>query len=324
MEFIFQRKTRLIIKLPELMLNLLKLFRYKTLLTLAFMLLVFHFGFLKFQDLQLALKDWEFLLFTFATLCVFGAGFLMYEIIDHENSNRFEVKNSFIGTKISENSANVLYVVLTTLGVGIGFYLSNAVGKPTFGSLFIILAVINYYTVSTLEKSSILGSFLRAILPAISIVSVGMFDIIPALNEQNTILLFLLFRILFDYAIFAFLIHLMLEIIQKLERSAKIETTQSYANQNWFENPKMVVILCSLILFGCLYYIFNYLFISSLYTSILYFIIAIISPIVYISIQMLSAKTAKEMHQLALISQLLFFLGIGSIFIISLNIMHYV
>ena len=304
------------------MLNLLKLFRYKTLLTLAFMLLVFHFGFLKFQDLQLALKDWEFLLFTFATLCVFGAGFLMYEIIDHENSNRFEEKNSFIGTKISENNANILYVVLTILGVGIGFYLSNAVGKPTFGSLFIILAVINYYTVSTLEKRSILGSFLRAILPAISIVSVGMFDIIPALNEQNTILLFLLFRILLDYAIFAFLIHLILEIIQNLERSAKIE--KSYANQNWFENPKMVVILCSLILFGCFYYIFSYLFISSLYTSILYFIIAIISPIVYITIQMLSAKTGKELHQLALISQLLFFLGIGSILIISLNIMHYV
>jgi hypothetical protein len=116
----------------------------------------------------------------------------------------------------------------------------------------------------------------------------------------------------------------MLEILQNLENKAKLEKPQSKENSNWFENPKMVVILCSLILFGCFYYIFNYLFISSLYTSILYFIIAIISPIVYITIQMLSAKTAKELHQLALISQLLFFLGIGSILIISLNIMHYV
>ena len=78
------------------MLQYIRLFRYKNLLTLAFMLLVFHFGFLKLQNIELALKDWQFLLFILATILVFGAGNLMNAIIDFENINTKTFFVSFI------------------------------------------------------------------------------------------------------------------------------------------------------------------------------------------------------------------------------------
>jgi 4-hydroxybenzoate polyprenyltransferase len=280
------------------------------------MLLVFHFGFLKLQNIPLALQDGQFWLFIVATLLVFAAGFLMNNIIDYENN----AKNSIIGTTLSETNANAIYVVLNLLGVGIGFYLSNAIGKPTFGSLLIIIAVINYYTVSTLDKKSILGFFLKALLPAISIVSVGMFDIIPMLNQENTLVMLVLFRILIDYAIFTFLIHLIIEITENI--SSKTPSFDS--DNNWFLNSKTAFILCGLVLLGCLFYIYDYLFISNLYTSILYIIITLVSPLLYMMIQLLSAKNIKEIHYLPMISKLLFFFGIVSILVISLNMKHYV
>jgi hypothetical protein len=298
------------------MLKFLHLFRFKSLVMLAIMLLVFHFGFLKLQNIPLALQDGQFLLFIVATLLVFAAGFLMNNIIDYENN----AKNSIIGTTLSETNANAIYVVLNLLGVGIGFYLSNAIGKPTFGSLLIIIAVINYYTVSTLDKKSILGFFLKALLPAISIVSVGMFDIIPMLNQENTLVMLVLFRILIDYAIFTFLIHLIIEITENI--SSKTPSFDS--DNNWFLNSKTAFILCGLVLLGCLFYIYDYLFISNLYTSILYIIITLVSPLLYMMIQLLSAKNIKEIHYLPMISKLLFFFGIVSILVISLNMKHYV
>ena len=281
------------------MLQFLRLFRFKSLVMLAIMLLVFHFGFLKLQNIPLALQDGQFLLFIVATLLVFAAGFLMNNIIDYENN----AKNSIIGTTLSETNANAIYVVLNLLGVGIGFYLSNAIGKPTFGSLLIIIAVINYYTVSTLEKKSILGFFLKALLPTTSIVSVGMFDIIPMLNQENTLVMLVLFRILIDYAIFTFLIHLIIEITENI--SSKTPSFDS--DNNWFLNAKTAFILCLFVLLGCLFYIYDYLFISNLYTSILYIIITLVSPLLYMMIQLLSAKNAKEIHYLPMFSILLFF-----------------
>ena len=298
------------------MLQFLRLFRFKSLVMLAIMLLVFHFGFLKLQNIPIALQDGQFLLFIVATLLVFAAGFLMNNIIDYENN----AKNSIIGTTLSETNANAIYVVLNLLGVGIGFYLSNAIGKPTFGSLLIIIAVINYYTVSTLDKKSILGFFLKALLPATSIVSVGMFDIIPMLNQENTLVMLVLFRILIDYAIFTFLIHLIIEITENI--SSKTPSFDS--DNNWFLNAKTAFILCLFVLLGCLFYIYDYLFISNLYTSILYIIITLVSPLLYMMIQLLSAKNAKEIHYLPMISKLLFFFGILSILVISLNMKHYV
>ena len=298
------------------MLKFIKLFRFQNLLMLAIMLLVFHFGFLKLQNIPLALKDWEFLLFILATLFVFAAGFLMNDIIDFENN----AENSIIGTTISETNANTIYIILNLVGVGIGFYLSNTIGKPSFASLFIISAVINYYTVSTLEKNSILGFFLKALLPAISIISIGMFDIIPILNQENTLLMLLLFRILLDYTIFTFLMYLIIEIVQNIS----IEKTSFDSESNWFLNTKTAFLLCGLVLLGCLFYIYNYLFISNLYASVLYIIITIVSPLLYLMIQLLSAKTEKEIQYLPIISRLLFFFGVLSILVISLNMKHYV
>ena len=298
------------------MLQYIRLFRYKNLLTLAFMLLVFHFGFLKLQNIELALKDWQFLLFILATILVFGAGNLMNAIIDFENINTKNHENSLIGNTFSESNANTLYIILNRLGGGIGFYLSNVIGKPNFASLFIIIAVINYFTVSTLAKNSPIRLFLNALMPAISLISVGIFDIIPTLNQENTVGLLLLFKILLDYAIFTFLIHLLIEILENLE----IVITK----KSWLINQKSASFIGILLVLGNLFYIYKYLFANQLYSSVLYFIITMISPLIYILIPLLTDKKQTEFRTISYICKVVFFFGIISIFLITLNIKHYV
>ena len=55
------------------MINYLKLIRYRHLLLLAFMQLIFRYGFLKLQNIPLALADWQYILLVFSTLCLAAA-----------------------------------------------------------------------------------------------------------------------------------------------------------------------------------------------------------------------------------------------------------
>jgi 4-hydroxybenzoate polyprenyltransferase len=50
-----------------------------------------------------------------------------------------------------------------------------------------------------------------------SVVIIGVFDLYPAINAENQLLMASLFSILLDYAIFAFVINLIREIVKDLE-----------------------------------------------------------------------------------------------------------
>jgi 4-hydroxybenzoate polyprenyltransferase len=62
----------------------------------------------------------------------------------------------------------------------------------------------------------LLGNVIIALLLSFSVVIIGVFDLYPAINGEST-LMASLFSILLDYAIFAFVINLIREIVKDLE-----------------------------------------------------------------------------------------------------------
>src|SRR6187399_883315 len=111
------------------MIAYLKLIRYKNLLMLALMQLVLRFGFLKLQNIPLALNDWQYLLLVFATISIAGAGYLINNIFDQETDQINNSDNTLVGKSLSEATAYNIYIALNLVGVGAGFYLSNLIGK---------------------------------------------------------------------------------------------------------------------------------------------------------------------------------------------------
>jgi 4-hydroxybenzoate polyprenyltransferase len=56
------------------MINYLKLIHYRHLLLLAFMQLIFRYGYLKLQNIPLALIDWQYILLVLSTVCLAAGG----------------------------------------------------------------------------------------------------------------------------------------------------------------------------------------------------------------------------------------------------------
>ena len=305
--------------------NYLKLIRYQNLVMLALMQLIFRYGFLELQNISLALADWQYGLLVLATVCIAAGGYIINNILDVETDTENKPENVIVGKYISETEAYNLYIGFTVIGVAIGFYLSNVINKPSFASIFIIIAATLYFYATNLKQSMLIGNFIVALMLSFSVIIIGIFDLFPITTEENRPVMGLLFGILLDYAVFAFSINFIREIVKDLE------DFEGDANQGMNTLPivfgkekttKLVFVL-SLIPIGLLLnYINTNLFASGLMYGTLYGLVFIVAPLLYFSIKIWSAKNTEDYQHLSTVLKWILFFGILSIVVISLNIRY--
>lgn len=305
--------------------NYLKLIRYKNLLILALMQLIFRYGFLELQNIPLALADWQYCILVLATVCIAAGGYIINNIFDVETDSENKPDNVIVGKFISETKAYNLYIGFTVVGVAMGFYLSNVIEKPSFASMFIVIAATLYFYATSLKQSLLIGNFIVALLLSFSVIIIGIFDLFPITNEENRPVMGLLFGILLDYAIFAFIINFIREIVKDLQ------DVNGDLNQGMNTLPillgvtkttKLVFGLSFIPIIIILNYINTNLFAAGLLYATLYGLILILAPLLYVTIKIWSAKTTQDFHHLSTVLKWILFFGILSIVVISLNIKY--
>lgn len=305
--------------------NFLKLIRYQNLLMLALMQLIFRYGFMELQNIPLALADWQFVLLVLATVCIAAGGYIINNIFDVETDTENKPENVIVGKFISETKAYNLYIGFTVIGVAIGFYLSNVISKPSFASIFIIIAASLYFYATSLKQSLLIGNFMVALLLSFSVIIIGIFDLFPVTFEKNRAVMGLLFGILLDYAIFAFIINFMREIVKDLQ------DVNGDFNQGMNTLPivfgvkrtaKLVFVLSIIPIICIIYYINANLFASGLLYATVYGLVLILAPLLYFTTKIGSAATTQDFHHLSTVLKWILFFGILSIVVISLNIKY--
>lgn len=301
----------------------LKLIRYQNLIMLAFMQLIFRYGFFKIQNISLALTDWQYGLLVFSTILIAAGGYVINNIIDQKTDTINKPNGVVVGKKISETLAYNIYIGLTITGVVIGFYLSNIIGKPGFASIFILIAATLYLYATSLKQIMLIGNIIVALLLSVSVIIIGIFDFYPAIRIDNQQQMRLFFSILLDYTIFAFMINLLREIVKD------IEDTDGDYNQGMNTLPivigksrtgKIVFGLSFIPLFFILYYINKYLFELRFVT--IYLLLFVVGPLIFFTVKMWTATIKKEFHFLSILLKWILFFGILSIVVISLNMKY--
>ena len=299
----------------------LKLIRYQNLLMLAFMQLVFRYLFLKQSYVDLALTDFNYILLIFATVCIAAGGYVINNIMDQDTDEIAKPQNRVVGVSISETVAYNWYIGLTIVGVGIGFYLSNVIYKPTFASMFILVATLLYMYATSFKQIPVLGNVVVALMLSTSIIIIGLFDILPAIDADNRFRMKEAFDILMHYAIFAFIINLIREIVKDMEDmdgdyQSGINTLPITIG---VQKTKIIVGVLTVISIGILaYYVNSNLF--ELDYVVYYAMILIVGPLIYFGVKLLNATTKKEFHHLSLVLKIILFFGILSVAVIVYNL----
>ena len=285
------------------------------------MQLVFRYLFLAQSYVDLALTDFNYILLVIATVCIAAGGYVINNIMDQDTDEIAKPQNRVVGVSISETVAYNWYIGLTIVGVGIGFYLSNVIYKPTFASMFILVATLLYMYATSFKQIPVLGNVVVALMLSTSIIIIGLFDILPAIDVDNRFRMKEAFDILMHYAIFAFIINLIREIVKDMEDmdgdyQSGINTLPITIG---VQKTKIIVGVLTVISIGILaYYVNSYLF--ELDYVVYYAMILIVGPLIYFGVKLLNATTKKEFHHLSLVLKIILFFGILSVAVIVFNL----
>lgn len=301
----------------------LKLIKYQNLLLLVMMQLVFRYLFLTQSYIDLALTDFNYILLVLSTVCIAAGGAVMQHIMNQEEDEIKQPKHRLVGTTISEAAAYNWYIGLTIVGVGIGFYLANVIYKPTFASLFVLVATLLYVQATNLKQIPLLGNCITALLVAISIAVIALFDIFPATDISNKVRMSEVFGILIDYAVLGFGLTLIKELLRDLKNRATDDMLGNNTLVTRFGLNKvksLLGVIIVVVLGAILYYCNTFLF--ELTIALSFILLTMVGPLLFMGIKLITSTTQKEFALLERTLQVVLFCSILSVAVIVYTLKH--
>ncbi|MFD1614033.1 geranylgeranylglycerol-phosphate geranylgeranyltransferase [Gelatiniphilus marinus] len=296
--------------------GILNLVRWKNLLLIALVQLLIKYAFLESFGVDFGLSTLQISILVIATVCIAAAGNVINDIYDVETDFVNNPDKLIVGKFISEKTAYNVFIVLNVIGVGLGYYLSQSVGRIGFFSIFVVISALLYVYASYLKPAFLIGNIIISALVALSIIVVGIFEILPIITTENRQTLFTFFKIILDYALFAFIINLIREIAKDIEDidgdyKAGMRTLPIVIGRERAGN--ILFILTLIPLFAVSYYTINSLYKNQV--AVIYFLVLIIAPLLYISIKSFNAKTKNDYHHISNVLKLVMLFGMLSLLI---------
>ncbi|WP_299181160.1 geranylgeranylglycerol-phosphate geranylgeranyltransferase [uncultured Aquimarina sp.] len=278
----------------------LKLIKFDNLILIALAQLFIKYGLFEPFDIDITLNAFGISLLIISTISLVAAANVMLYIQDKEQSE----------TIVSEKVLNRLFIIFNVTGVGIGFYLSNIIGIPKLAALFIVVSGIFYIYTTYLKEILVLKNIIIGILMALGLIAVTIFDLLPAITEQNRASQKVIFLIVVDYSIFAFIIVTIREIVKDClhvdrDHNAGLPTIPISLGKD--RTAKLIGGLTILPIGMIISYVYTYLFNNS--TAVIIVLGLLVAPLLYFMFKSWGAESNKDFKTLSLILKIVLFLA---------------
>ena len=301
--------------------SFLQLVRWKNLLMIAIIQVLFKYVYFPIFLVDETLSNLNFSVLVLATISIAAAGYIINDIFDIKADNVNKPQKVIINRIISIKCGYFYYNLLNVIGILAGLFVAYHSKKLSFIALFIITALLLKLYNSNFKKIPLLGNIVISLLVSLSILIVGIFDIIPAVNEDNVVSQYYAFKVLTDYAIFAFMFMLLREIVKDIEdvNGDKLLNMNTLPILFGRKRANKIVFMLS---FVPLILVTNYSFQNFSNTPFVlsYMLIVVLLPLLYFMTKILYAKTKKEYAFASNLLKIIMLLGMLSIVIVSISI----
>lgn len=299
----------------------LQLIRWKNLVILATTLLILKFCFINIFTEMETLDIFRFFILLMSIVLISAAGYIINDIQDIETDLINKPDKVFVGTVFTMKQSYSWYLILNFLGVLLGFYIANYLQKPIFSSVFIIVSFLLYYYSITLKKWPLIGNIVIGLLVSLSILTLAFFDLILNAKTDDLGFHYLLFELIFEFSIFAFMLNFIREIVKDIEDvpGDKLMQMKTLPILIGLKYSKLIIGFLTLILIIALtYFIISYLPFHTI--LFYYFIIFITLPLLYFEFKLYHSAAKSDFDYLSKILKFCMLTGIISILLISLTL----
>jgi 4-hydroxybenzoate polyprenyltransferase len=249
-----------------------------------------------------------------ASVCIAGAGYIINDYFDLNIDKINKPNKNVLNTIINRRWAIVWHLLFSFIGI---IATAIAVG---FGKWYLIIA--NIFCVAllwlystSLKRKLLIGNILISLLAAWTVL-ILFFAKVPfneAFNSKSDITL-KYFRLAFLYGGFAFIISLIREAIKDIEdREGDAQygcrTLPIYAG---VRTTKIYISIWIVVLVAALVILQLYILQFGWWLAVIYSIILIIAPLIYLLMQLRKAQTVNDYSKLSSLTKLIMFTGILS------------
>ncbi len=299
----------------------LQLIRWKNLVMIVCIQLLFKYIYFPVFSVATTLSNLDFSILLLATVTIAAAGYIINDIYDVEADKINKPNKVIISKKFSKKQGYYYYYILNSIGLIAGFYVAYRIDKLSFIAIFIITALLLKVYNSDFKKKPLVGNIIVSLLVSLSILIVGVFDVIPAITNENVIEQYHAFRVLIDYSVFAFMFMLLREIVKDIEdvngdKKLKMKTLPILLGRKRAKNIVFTLSFIPLILVTL--YSFNNF--SDIPFVLAYMLIVVMLPLLYFMTKIIYAKTKIDYTYASNLLKYIMLLGMFSIVVISLII----
>jgi len=195
----------------------LELVRYKNLMIIALTQVLIRYGLILPYDVPHALSDIQFGLLVLTTLLIAAGGYVINDYFDIRVDRINKGDGVLVGFAIKRRTAMVLHIVLSAGGLLTGGYLCFAVGMWKLVGIFILSIGLLWFYSTHFKKQFLVGNLVISFLTAVSVLLVGVFELIPVLSPEYYDTTRGVLVVMSGYALFAWVSTLLREIVKDLE-----------------------------------------------------------------------------------------------------------
>ena len=291
----------------------LSLIRPLNLLLLGIVQLLIKFVLFDVFEVETTMNTIQFGLLVLATLAIAAGGNVINDICDQEIDRINKPEKRIVGKRITERKAYSYFVLLNVLGVGCGFVLANQLGKPGLAATFIVISALLYIYSSQLKAMLLVGNLLISVLVAFSLLVVLIFDFYPMAENGLSDAQRMVSKLVFDYALFAFILNLIREMVKDLEdingdKNGGISTLPIVLGRSRTTN--LVFVLGIAFALSIVAYVYVYLYDRQL--MVIYFLFGIVAPLIYFCIKAWTAESTRDYRLLSGVLKVVMFTGMCS------------
>ena len=266
------------------------------------------------SDVQPNVHGLNFVLITLSSVLIAAAGYIINDYFDL-NIDQVNKPDKLVVEKIIKRRWTIIWhIVLSVAGVAIGFYVDFTSRIWLLGfSNAVCVALLFIYSTS-LKRRFLIGNIIISLLTSWVILVVAWCEYNHLTRMNNGLHADKILRETFLYSGFAFIISLIREVVKDME---DIEGDRKYGCKTmpivWGINAtKVFVAVWLIVLIGVLIIMQVYALRLEWWMSIVYCIIAIIVPLLWILRKLFSANTPQDYHRISTAIKFVMFTGILS------------
>ena len=301
----------------------LKLIRWPNLLIIALVQYLIRFAIIESLYLPHVLNHGYFFLGVICSITLAAGGYIINDLYDLETDALNKPQRITIGKGIKENNAWNLYYATVLIAMASAYFLAQEAGVDDLWMIAPLAAVILYLYAYDLKARPFLGNFIVASLSALPVFLVGVFDILPAANDENALQVSQTIDVIIAYSLFAFGISFIREMIKDAEDKLGDKASQ-YKTLALLLPPaafKGIIILLLLAHIIPLAYYSSDIFENDRFSSF-YLFLFVIAPLIYLLYKSVQAHNPKDYKHISTILKLVMLTGILSMLIFTLSLKY--